>query len=183
MRSILSLAVLPLLVPLQYTSAQQGPPIETGSRIRVTAPALGVDKLVGHSVEADATQVRVQVEDQAAPLTISLADVTRFEVSQGRKSNALKGLGFGAVIGVSTGAVLGLLASSGESYDNPCEGNTVACAAVGAAAVGVTGALVGLGIGALTKSERWEDVPLDRLQVSLAPLCHGRLALGLSVAL
>jgi len=71
MRTVLSLAVLPLLIPLQSITAQQGPPIETGSRIRVTAPALGVDKLVGTSVEADATQLLVQVDDQAAPMTIS----------------------------------------------------------------------------------------------------------------
>ena len=181
MRSILSLAVVPLLIPLQFTSAQQVPPIETGSRIRVTAPALGVDKLVGTSVEADATRIRVQADDQAAPMTISLTDVTRLEVSQGRKSNALKGLGIGALIGAPIGAVLGVLASEG-SGENLCTGTTVACAAVGAAAVGVAGALVGLGVGALIKSERWEEVPLDRLRVNIVPLRDGRFALGLSVA-
>jgi len=181
MRTVLSLAALPLLIPLQSITAQQAPSIETGSRIRVTAPTVGADKLAGVCVEVDATRLRVQAEEQVSPLTISLADVTRLEVSQGRKSNALKGLGFGALIGGSIGAVLGLLASTGESYENPCEGNAPACAAGGAAAFGVTGALVGLGIGALTKSERWEEVPLDRLRVNIVPQRDGRLALGLSV--
>jgi len=182
MRSILSLAVVPLLIPLQYTAAQQVPPIETGSRIRVTAPALGIDKLVGTSVEADATRIRVQADDQASPMTISLADMTRLEVSQGRKSNALKGLGVGALIGAPIGAVLGYLASPEQSSGEAvCTGSTVSCVAVGAAAVGVTGALVGLGIGALAKSERWEEVPLDRLRVNIVPLRDGRFALGLSV--
>ena len=182
MRTVLSLAALPLLIPLQSITAQQAPPIETGSRIRVTAPTVGADKLAGVCVEADATRIRVQVDDQAAPMTISLTDVTRLEVSQGRKSNALKGLLIGSIVGVSTGAILGLAASLTESSENPCEGNAPACAAGGAAAFGVTGALVGLGIGALTKSERWEDVPLDRLRVNIVPLRDGRFALGLSVA-
>ncbi len=182
MRTVLSLAVLPLLIPLQSITAQQAPPIETGGRIRVTAPTLGVDKLVGTSVEADATRIRVQADDQASPMTISLADMTRLEVSQGRKSNALKGLLIGSIVGVSTGAILGLAASLAESYDNPCADNEVECVAVGAAAFGVTGALVGLGIGALLKSERWEEVPLDRLRVNIVPHRDGRFALGLSVA-
>jgi len=58
----------------------------------------------------------------------------------------------------------------------------VECVALGAAAFGVTGALVGLGIGALLKSERWEEVPLDRLRVNIVPQRDGRFALGLSVA-
>ena len=47
MRSVLSLAVVPLLIPLQSITAQQAPHVETGSRIRVTAPPLGADKLAG----------------------------------------------------------------------------------------------------------------------------------------
>ncbi len=137
MRSILSFAVVSLLVPLQNITAQQAPPIETGSRIRVTAPTVGADKLAGVCVEVDATRLRVQAEEQVSPLTISLADVTRLEVSQGRKSNALKGLGFGAVIGVSTGVALGVAVSS-ESGDNQCYHNA-GCIAIGGAAVGVDG--------------------------------------------
>ena len=83
-------------------------------------------------------------------------------------------------MGVPTGAVLVLLWTTAGS-DNPCKDYPAACAAGGAAVVGVTGALVGLGIGALSKSERWEDVPLDRLRVSIVPLPDGRLAFGLSV--
>ncbi len=103
--------VLSVLVPLTALSAQEQPPVEAGSRIRVTAPTVGADKLVGMCVEVDATRLRVQAEDQASPLTISLTDVTRLEVSQGRKSHAIKGLVLGSVSGAGVGAVLGLLAS------------------------------------------------------------------------
>jgi hypothetical protein len=53
--------------------------------------------------------------------------------------------------------------------------------AIGALAFGAAGGLVGLGIGALAKSERWEEVSLDRLQVRIVSLRDGRFALGLSV--
>jgi hypothetical protein len=46
---------------------------------------------------------------------------------------------------------------------------------------GAAGGLVGLGIGALFKTERWEEVPLDQLRVSVAPQPDGRL--GVSVSL
>ncbi len=176
MRSILSLAVLPLLVPLQNITAQQAPPIETGSRIRVTAPALGFDKLVGTSVEADATRIRVQVDDQAAPMTISLTDVTRLEVSQGRKSNAVKGLLIGSIVGVPIGGLVAM--QFDEEGGDPGPGEYFLFGAVvGGAAFGAIGA----GIGALVKTERWDDVPLDRLRVNIVPLRDGRFALGLSV--
>ena len=181
MRSILSLAVVPLLIPLQFTSAQQVPPIETGSRIRVTAPALGVDKLVGTSVEADATRIRVQADDQASPMTISLTDVTRLEVSQGQKSRVGRGALIGLGVGAGVGAVLGFVLGSEACIDS---GST--CPGFGALVVGgglgILGAGVGAGIGALIKSERWEEVPLDRLRVNIVPLRDGRFALGLSVA-
>jgi len=177
MRSILSLAVVPLLIPLQYTSAQQGPPIETGSRIRVTAPALGVDKLVGTSVEVDATRIRVQADDQAAAMTISLTEVTRLEVSQGRKSNALAGLGIGFLGGAAIGGLVAMQFDE-EGGDSSQGQYFLFGAVVGGAAFGAIGA----GIGALVKTERWEEVPLDRLRVSIVPLRDGRLALGLSVA-
>jgi hypothetical protein len=175
MRAVTSVLSLSVLVPLASLSPQEPPPIEAGSRIRVTAPDVGADKLVGMCVEVDATRLRVQAEEQASPLTISLTDVTRLEVSQGRKSHALKGLLIGSIVGVSTGVVVGLVVAE-SCWDHEME-----CAAAGAAVVSVTGALVGLGIGALSKSDRWEEIPLDRLQMSIVPQRDGRLGIGLSV--
>ena len=43
------------------------------------------------------------------------------------------------------------------------------------------GALIGVAIGGFIKSDRWEEVPLDRLRVSVAPQVDGRFALGFSV--
>jgi hypothetical protein len=54
--------------------------------------------------------------------------------------------------------------------------------ATGALVFGAVGGFVGGGIGAMSSSERWKEVPLDRLRVSIVPLRDGRFALGLSVA-
>ncbi len=51
-----------------------------------------------------------------------------------------------------------------------------------AALGGVIGAAIGGGIGGSIKTDRWEEVPLDRLGVTLAPQRDGRFAFGLSVA-
>ncbi len=51
----------------------------------------------------------------------------------------------------------------------------------GLVAGGVGGAIIGMGIGAMVKSDRWQEVPLDRLQVRIVPQLDGRFVLGLSV--
>ena len=178
MRAVTSVLSLSVLVPLASLSAQEQPPVEAGSRIRVTAPTVGADKLVGMCVEVDATRLRVQAEEQASPLTISLTDVTRLEVSQGRKSHALAGLGIGFLGGVVIGAVFGGAVASDIDV---CDTNEENCKIIFAAVSGFGGGLVGLFVGAQFESDRWEEVPLDRLRVSIAPLRDGRFALGLSV--
>ncbi len=55
------------------------------------------------------------------------------------------------------------------------------CIVLGAGAYGIFGALVGMGIGAFIKSERWEEVPLDRLTVLPQVTLDGRLGLAASV--
>ena len=50
---------------------------------------------------------------------------------------------------------------------------------------GLAGGLLGAGVGAVIgwaiKTERWEEVPLDRLQLNMVPLRDGGFALGVSV--
>lgn len=71
---------------------------------------------------------------------------------------------------------MGLTAA--ESWD---VGGEAAAAAL-AGLIGVPGAFVGLAVGASTKKERWESVPLDRLRVSMVPRRDGGLAIRVSLA-
>jgi hypothetical protein len=46
---------------------------------------------------------------------------------------------------------------------------------------GLGGALIGALIGSASKTDRWQEVPLDRVRVSLAPQRSETFGLGLSV--
>jgi hypothetical protein len=169
------LTMVPLVVlaftPLASATAQQEPPpLERGQRVRVTVPTASAVALVGRldSVDADSLRLRRAVEPSVA---ISLRDVVRLEVSRGRRRALGAGVGFaaGAVIGGTVGAV----AYSGT--DTPTETVALGSAAFG----GVVGAVLGLLIGGMT--DRWEEVPLDRLRASFVAQRDGRLRLGASI--
>ena len=55
------------------------------------------------------------------------------------------------------------------------------CALAGAVIFGAGGALLGFIVGAMITGTRWEEVPLDRLRLQVAPQRDGRFGLGLSV--
>lgn len=61
-------------------------------------------------------------------------------------------------------------------------GNVVMCGALVAIPAAAVGLVIGGGIGALMKSDKWEDVPLDRLRVSVVPTRHG-FGVGARIAL
>ena len=181
MRAVTSTFTVLLAVPLAALSTQVQPTLESGKRVRVTAPLVGPERMVGIYLSNDDSTMQVQTEAQVTPLTIPLVHVIRLEMSQGRKSNSLKGLVIGSVSGAVLGAVAGLVVGQ-ENGDNPCGGGRPAeCAAIGALAVGATGALVGLGIGALIKTERWERVRTDQLRVQPVTTPDGRFGLAASV--
>jgi hypothetical protein len=162
-----ALALLVSFALASFTDAiAQEQPLQPGQRVRVTAPGLDVNKLqtTFHEVRSDT----LVLESMVVPLSY----LARLEVSRGRKSNALKGLLIGSVVGVGVGAALGIWGASRPTSTSEavwCYEGTAACAAVGGLVVGAAGGLVGLGIGALSKTERWEEVPLDRLRVSVVP--------------
>ena len=183
MRPITFLVAVLAVTPLSTVNAQGSMPVKAGDRVRVAfgtsecQPCLAVGLVAAFSTDS----VALAVGNRTDTLRLPIASVTRFEVSRGRKSKTLSGMGIGAAIGVGTGAILGAIATSGECLfeSDPCPG---AGAVAGAVLLGVPGLLVGTIVGALTKSDRWEEVPLDQLRVSIAPQRDGSFGLGFSVA-
>jgi hypothetical protein len=175
MRAITSVLSLSVLVPFTSLQAQEPPTIEPGERVRVTAPDFGLQKSVGTCLSLSQGVMAFEPAG-SSQLTIPTGSMTGLEISRGRKSNTLKGLGLGFLGGAALGAVIGLLVDE--------HGNDLApwnAAVVGAAVFGAGGAVVGAGIGTAIKTDRWEEVPVDRLRVSLTPQRGGRLGIGLSL--
>ncbi len=110
-------------------------------------------------------------------LVIPLASLTRFEVHRGGKSHVGAGAGYGAL----AGAVIGVGSAAILCSSDDCDEYTGAVYLVLGGGGAVAGLLIGSIVGALITTERWEEIPLDRLRVSVVPQRDGRFGLGLSV--
>ena len=152
-------------------AAQESLPVEPGVRVRVTAPDCS---LRGQAATFRALRVDTLVlETTECPLS----SVTRLDVSRGERSQWARGLGVGFLGGALIGAVYGGTHAGTDAWDLPTED----AVGLGAAFFGVGGGLVGGIAGYFIKADRWEEVPLERLSVSLAPQRDDGFALGFSV--
>ena len=154
----LYLVIATLLVPLARLQAQAAPVLEPGARVRVsTAPQASKPAwIVGTviTVTGDRLAIRPQ-DDSGGPIDIARNTVTRLELSRGRHSKALTGLGVGFLVGAGAGAILGSAVLGGGRDIAPSDAKLI-----GAGLVGASGALIGLAVGAGSKSERWQPVPV-----------------------
>lgn len=169
-----ALAGIPNAAAVAQTAA-----LHTGQRVRVTSAVEATPVWTGviEAIDADTLHLRHAGKAGDTVANIPMASIARVEVSRGRHSRWLTGLAIGMGAGAAGGAILGasseddLLFSSGDK------------AMIGAVGFGVLGGAVGVVAGALTKTERWETVPVDRVTVTLAPGPGGRLKLGFRIAL
>ena len=173
MRRLIVLCVPLLLAWSQGVHAQASSPIRGGARVRVTGSDLGVR---GHPVGTVATlgadTLVMQPDHHTDPLRIPVAQITKLEVSSGKKSRVVSGIGRGALIGFAAGAVFGGVvggaaraAECSGCGDTGVVGDAFTVGLVGAAA----GAVLGGIIGATETEDRWEEVPSDRWYQTAAP--------------
>ncbi len=185
----MSLTVLPYAGSLR---AQGGPLLTPGMRVRVTAPAAGLDRTVGTVRAVRGREIVLEPEwprpawsragHQADSLgvSVSLDSVRSLEVSLGTHSRFWDGAGVGAVVG---GVGLALVGAASAAS---CQGficfSPAAVAAGGLVAGGLIGGLLGGIVGGTIVTDRWVSVPLggDRISLRVAP--GGRLGLGASWA-
>lgn len=170
MRTVACLAVL-LLAPFTNALAQEQP-LQPGQRVRITAPDLGINQQVA-TFDALASGVLIVTADST--MRFALADVTRLDMLAGRRGHPWRGAGLGFLGGaiVGTAIAAGATDTGDEWYD--------LIVAFGAGVGAGSGLLVGAVAGAFIKTDRWEEVPLDRLRVSVVPQRDGRFGLGLSL--
>lgn len=171
-------AALVLTPSFNLLAQQKEAVVDPGDRVRVAAPELFRGREVGSVVNLTLDTLIInfksllivspftEVPDAKAGslLSLPIGSVTSLEVSRGQKSNFGRGLLLGFAIPAGLGAILGAVEGSDSClFDpDPCP---VSLAAAGAVILKVPGALVGGVIGALSTTDRWETVQLDRLRV------------------
>jgi len=143
--------------------------LQPGQRVRVTVPSLDLSK---HQDTFQRVAGDTLVLSSAG---YALPDVTRFDVYAGRKSHLWLGAGIGLLAGAITGAVTWTsIGDCGFVDDSECR-------FYGSLLFGGVGAVAGGVVGLLIKTDRWEEVPLDRLRLSIAPTRNG-LGIGARIA-
>ncbi|UCC85234.1 MAG: hypothetical protein JSW46_10100, partial [Gemmatimonadota bacterium] len=155
--------------------AQQELLIEPGDTVKVAVAAVAHEGIV---LALKPDTILLDVRDATEPLALLLASVTRLDVKRGRKSRADLGAGIGGLIGMVAGALTGK-AFCGSSEDEECRGASFGGGLIGFVALGAVGAAVGSSI----KTDRWEEVPLDQLRVTIAPRPSGGLSVGVRLKL
>ncbi len=154
-----------------------------GTRVRISASEVSSDRLVGEVSSLGDDAVALRLDESMGLLPVPLASVERIEVSRGfKRGNQVLTLA-GAAIGTAVGIVYAVPILSEDCDEHglvSCDLNELAVLAIPMyMGVGlIAGWLVGV---PFFKYERWKQVPLDRLRVSVVPQRDGRFALGLSV--
>ena len=149
--TMLTAAVLSFPVPL----LAQG--LEPGQRIRVTAPDVLAERQVGQLLWLDVDSLVLESASAAVPQrwVIPPESITQLEASQGRRGHAGKGF----LIGAGVGLVGGLIGISGQGTCTGSGNYGEFCAIIVTGST-ITGGLLGLLIGAATRSERWVSIPV-----------------------
>jgi hypothetical protein len=162
--------------------AQAPAPVQPGQRVRVQSTVAHTPVLIG-AVEAIGADTLVVRHDDGAgagvATAIPLSSIARLQVSRGRHSKWLTGLVLGAGVGAAAGAIIGAATHDENDFLFSAAGDAV----LGAIVLTPVGALTGMVIGLLVKTERWRTVPLERVSPRVAWGPTGRLSVGVRIAL
>ena len=192
MRCFTAVLTVWLVVPFQTLLAQQQPPIQPGERVRArqectegyTRTSTDLTTIcptyVGVLIALARDSVELDIGDRNGHASLPLESLAQCEVSRGRHRSTVGAIGFGT-LGLVGGAALGFgigaaVATSSDCYEMDC----IVAPAIGFLVGAPIGLISGVVYGARVR-ERWEDVPLDRLRVSVVPQ-RGGLTVGLRIA-
>ncbi len=172
------LALVPLSCVLVVSgiAAQDAPAIPLGVRVRVQGSPPRREATTGTLLGLTRDSVLLATGDPNVRRAFALASLSEVAVSRGRHSRT----GRGALIGLISGTVAGVASGLILCVHADCESSGGDFAGLAAATLGLGGALVGTGLGALIGSfihtERWESMPLGHLRLGVGP--PGSLRIG-----
>ena len=137
-----------------------------GDRVRVAL--LTEFSVVGEVTQVDGMGFTIDMGAQTGSMQIASSDVESIERSVGTKNRAVLVASIGGLAGVAVAASKGyagfaIFGATVTEADNRSDTRTFGLIA--------SGALIGAGIGALIKTDVWEEVPLGD-QVSLRPVIN-----------
>lgn len=176
-------ALVPLVILFQGTViAGQGDNVTqlTGKRVRVTAPVHSTGVIEGTVVEVNNGTLRLEdCRPNLDVIAVPAAGVRRLQVYNGRQSHAVAGMLVGTGAGL---AAFALFAGSdkhhpGSEFDDKDQ----MAKAIAFYILVPGGFLIGTITGGLIHTDRWKDVPLERLQVRLGAV--GNHGFGVSLAI
>ena len=136
---------------------------DRGARLRLTL-ATGGHPLVGAFVALDGETLTLQVPGRTDAMILRRDGITRAEISEGRRSRTHGAL-LGAAIGAGSGAIIGIVGGLASTSGGEKTYGAVASGTITAFLLGSIGAGVGL---VLPPAERWKELPLDRVRLTLA---------------
>jgi hypothetical protein len=193
MRGFSAVFTVSLVIPITPLSAQQPPPVEPGARVRVGQEcrdaytgrgATGLGRIcptdIGVLTAMTSDSIVLNTAEEGDLLAFALDSVTRIDVHRGRKSKWLLGMGIGFLAGSGAGALVGTSLDCTEYLGTTS--NEASCTGLGALGGAAVGAVVGALVGSSIRTDKWEEVPLDRLRVNFVPKLDGRIVLGFSIA-
>ena len=125
-----------------------------GSRVRVTSER---GKHTGTLVSLDGDSLRYTKADTSVVTALPLASIVRLERSVGKRAATGRGAMIGGLIGGGFGLFVGIAASTDDSGWFEVGPGEIAAAT---AFTGAIGAGLGALIGAASKRDQWETVPL-----------------------
>jgi hypothetical protein len=147
--------------------------VPASGRVRITARGWQPARATGTLMRVTDDSVMVRTGDSL--VAFPRERVTRVEVPDGRRTY----VGPGILIGIGVGAAIGAIGGI-TCHDDCPDGTTALTTGIGAGG----GMLLGAGIGALVRGDRWRDyAEMPPVALTLAPAPHRRgIALTMRIA-
>lgn len=165
MRFTSTLCAVVLMTPVAGLSQASQPEqirVDTGSRVRISAPVFGPNKQVGTAASLTRDSLGLRQGPSTASRLVATSDITALEVSRGSHTRKAKGALWGLLIGAGSGAVLGYALYQPPKCDTMAFGclNLIGPDSKGSNAEwsGVGGGILGLLVGTLVgmgSTESW----------------------------
>lgn len=154
MRLVLATAFVLIVLPAT-TKGQSVDPVslKAGARARILGPTTDSQYTLIKVASATPDSLHYRLDHVFETRAVAWQQIGKMDVSLGRHSNFLRGIGLGFLVGVVVGAALG--AASADGVDGYTPGAT---AVLGAIPGGIFGVLAGAVLGLVARTEDWIPV-------------------------